>query len=91
MQRMGMIQKENYRKIEKGNNWIDKKNNLFRDIIYSLRGLCVVKEQLKPEEISIEVKLELLKICNDVMNNIVTPNELIKDLEKLVSQISLSV
>jgi len=50
-----------------------------------------VKEQLKPEEISIEVKLELLKICNDVMNNIVTPNELIKDLERLVSQISLSV
>lgn len=91
MQRMGMIQKENYRKIEKGNNWIDKKNNLFRDIIYSLRGLGVVNEQLKPEEISIEVKLELLKICNDVMNNIVTPKELIKDLEKLVSQISLSV
>ena len=50
-----------------------------------------MNEQLKPEEISIEVKLELLKICNDVMNNIVTPNELIKDLEKLVSQISLSV
>jgi hypothetical protein len=50
-----------------------------------------VNEKLKPEEISIEVKLGLLKICNNVMNNIVTPNELIKDLEKLVSQISLSV
>jgi len=50
-----------------------------------------VNGKLKPEEISIEVKLELLKICNNVMNNIVTPKELIKDLEKLVSQISLSV
>lgn len=91
MQRIRMIQKENYRKTEKKNNWGDNKNNLFHDIIYSLRGLCVLNEQLKPEEISTEVKLELLKICNDVMNNIWTPKELIKDLEKLVSQISLSV
>ena len=88
---MQMIQKENYRKTKKKNNWDSNKNNLFYGIIYSLRGLCVVNEQLKPEEISIEVKLELLKICNNVMNNIVTPKELIKDLEKLVSQISLSV
>ena len=60
-------------------------------IIFLLKELCVVNEQLKSEEISIEIKLELLKICNDVMNNIVTPNELIKDLEKLINQISLSV
>jgi hypothetical protein len=50
-----------------------------------------VEEQLKSKEINIEVKLELLKICNNVMNNTCTPNELIKDLEKLVSRINLSI
>ena len=60
-------------------------------IIFLLKELCVVNEQLKSEEISIEIKLELLKICNNVMNNTCTPNELIKDLEKLVSRINLSI
>ncbi|MEH7474698.1 hypothetical protein V7158_23550 [Priestia megaterium] len=50
-----------------------------------------MEEQLKSKEINIEVKLELLKICNNVMNNTCTPNELIKDLEKLVSRINLSI
>ncbi len=60
-------------------------------IIFLLKELCVVNEQLKYEEISIEIKLELLKICNNVMNNSCSPKELIIELEKLISQISLSV
>ncbi|MEH6965361.1 hypothetical protein V7079_27035 [Priestia megaterium] len=46
-----------------------------------------MNEQLKPEKISVEVKLELLKICNNVMNNVYTPNELNNDLKKIISQI----
>ncbi|MED4265957.1 hypothetical protein [Priestia megaterium] len=36
-------------------------------------------DQLRSEEISIEVKLELLKICNNVINSDYSTEELIKE------------